>query len=90
MTVEAGAALSVTGSTVSGSVSATDPAGITYCGSTESGNLTVTGATGPVALGGTLPDGTACTADTISGAVTITRASAPVTVTGLRERHADP
>ena len=85
VTVEAGAALSVTGSAVSGSVTATDPAGITYCGSTESGNLTVTGATGPVALGGTLPDGTACTADTISGAVTITGASAPVTVTGLTQ-----
>ena len=79
VTVEAGAALSMTGSIVSGSVTATDPAGITYCGSTESGSLTVTGATGPVVLGDTLPDG-ACAADTISGAVTVTGASAPVTV----------
>ena len=88
VTVEAGAALSVTGSAVSGSVTATDPAGITYCGSTEAGSLTVTGATGPVVLSGALPDGTACTADTISGAVTITGASAPVTVTGLTQRGA--
>jgi hypothetical protein len=86
VTVEAGAALSVTGSTVTGAVTATDPAGITYCGSGETGNLTVTGATGPVVLSGALPDGTACAADTISGAVTITGASAPVTVTGLNER----
>ena len=88
VTVEAGAALSVTGSAVSGSVTATGPAGITYCGSTEAGSLTVTGATGPVVLSGALPDGTACTADTISGAVTITGASAPVTVTGLTQRGA--
>ena len=86
VTVEAGAALSVTGSTVSGSVTATDPAGITYCGSTEAGNLTVTGATGAVVLSGVLPDGTACGADTISGAVAVTGASAPVTVTGLKQR----
>ena len=86
VTVEAGAALSVTGSAVTGAVTATDPAGITYCGSSETGNLTVTGATGPVVLSGALPDGTACAADTISGAVTITGASAPVTVTGLNER----
>ncbi len=86
VTVEAGAALSVTGSIVSGSVTATDPAGITYCGSTEAGNVTVTGATGPVVLSGALPDGTACAADTISGAVSITGASAPVTVTGLKQR----
>jgi hypothetical protein len=85
VTVEAGAALSVTGSTVNGPVTATDPAGITYCGSSETGNLTVTGATGPVVLSGALPDGTACGADTISGAVTVTGASAPVTVTGLNE-----
>jgi hypothetical protein len=86
VTVEAGAALSVTGSTVTGAVTATDPAEITYCGSTETGNLTVTGATGPVVLSGALPDGTACAADTISGAVMITGASAPVTVTGLNGR----
>jgi hypothetical protein len=85
VTVAAGAALSVTGSIISGSVTATDPAGITYCGSTESGSLTVTGATGPVVLGGALPDGTACAANTISGAVSVTGASAPVTVTGLRQ-----
>jgi len=88
VTVEAGAALSVTGSAVSGSVTATNPAGITYCGSTEAGSLTVTGATGPVVLSGELPDGTVCPADTISGAVTITGASAPVAVTGLTQRGA--
>ncbi|MGH3164550.1 MAG: hypothetical protein ACRDN0_01490 [Trebonia sp.] len=88
MTVAARAELSVTDSTVSGSVTATDPAGITYCGSTEAGNLTVTGATGPVVLSSALPDGTACAADTISGAVAITGASAPVTVTGLKQRGA--
>ena len=86
VTVAAGAALSVTGSAVSGSMTATDPAGITYCGSTEAGNLTITGATGPVVLSGPLPDGTACAADTIAGSVTITGASAAVTVTGLKER----
>jgi hypothetical protein len=86
VTVAPGAALSVTGSVISGSVTATDPAGITYCGSTEAGNLTVTGAIGPVVLSGALPDGTACAADTVSGAVTVTEASAPVTVTGLTQQ----
>ena len=81
----AGAALSVTDSTVNGTVTATSPAGITYCGSTQDGGLTVTGATSPVILGGTLADGTACAADTIPSAVTVTGATAPVTVTGLHQ-----
>ncbi len=86
MTVEPGAALSVTNSAVNGAVTATSPSGITYCGSTEERRPEgVTGATGPVILGGTLPDGTACAADTISGAVTVTGAAVPVTVTGLNQ-----
>jgi hypothetical protein len=84
VTVEPGAALSVTNSAVNGAVTATSPSSITYCGSTENGGLTVTGATGPVTLGGTLPDG-ACAADTIPSSITITGATAPVTVTGLSQ-----
>jgi 5'-nucleotidase len=87
VTVDPGASLSVTDSSVSGTVNATDPASVTYCGSTEAGTLTVTGATGPVILGGTLPDGGACAADTIPSVITVSGASAaaPVSVTGLRE-----
>lgn len=85
VTVEPGAALSVKDSTVTGTVTATSPAGITFCGSTVNGSLSVTGATLPVILGGTLADGTACAADTIPGAVTVTGASAPVTLTGLNQ-----
>jgi hypothetical protein len=86
VTVEPGAALSVTNSTVEGTVTATNPSGITYCGSTEDGTLSVTGATLPVILGGTLPDGTTCAADTIPSAVSVTGATAPVTVTGLQQQ----
>ena len=86
VTVGPGAALSVTNSNVQGTVTATSPSGITYCGSTEAGGLSVTGATGPVVLGGALPDGTACTADMFSGPVTVTGATAPVTVTGLDQQ----
>jgi hypothetical protein len=84
---EPGAALSVTDSTVSGSVTATDPAWITYCGSTEAGNLTVTGATGAVVLSGALPDGTATApaAITVSG-VTLTGS---LTCTGNSPAPAD-
>lgn len=85
VTVEPGAALSVTNSAVNGSVTATSPSSITYCGSTEAGGLTVTGATGAVFLGGTLLDGTACAADTIPSSINITGATAPVSVTGLSQ-----
>jgi hypothetical protein len=86
VTVEPGAALSVTNSTVNGTVTATNPTSVTYCGSTQDGALSVTGATLPVILGGTLLDGTACAADTIPSAVTVTGATAPVTVTGLNQQ----
>ena len=56
--VEPGAALSVTNSTINGTVTATNPAAITFCGATEHGALSVTGPTqGPVILGGTLANG---------------------------------
>ena len=44
VTVEPGAALSVTNSTVNGPVTATSPSSVSYCGSTQHGALTVTGA----------------------------------------------
>jgi hypothetical protein len=79
VTVEPGAKLSVTDSTINGTVTATSPSAITYCGSAEAGALIVTGATGPVTLGNT------CASDTISGPVTITGASALVTVGELTQ-----
>lgn len=92
VTVEPGAKLSVRDSAIQGTVTATGPSAIGYCGSTEAGALTVTGATGPVSLGGIMPDGSACASeitsgalDTISGPVTITGASAPVFVGELTQ-----
>jgi hypothetical protein len=85
ITVAPGAGLSVTGSTIHGTVTATSPSEVIYCGSTEDGGLSVTGATGVVALGGTLSDNTPCGVDTIPSSVTVTRATAPVMITGLHE-----
>ena len=82
VTVAAGASLSVTNSTINGTVTATSPDTITYCGSTENGKLSVTGATGAVTLG----DGGSCAADTIpSLPITVTGAAGSVTVNGLQE-----
>ena len=81
VTVAAGASLSVTNSTISGTVTATSPDAITYCGSTENGTLSVTGATGAVTLG----DGGSCAADTIPSQINITGATGSVTVNGLQE-----
>ena len=81
VTVAAGASLSVTDSTISGTVTATSPDAITYCGSTENGTLSVSGATGAVTLG----DGGSCTADTIPSLIGIAGATGPVTVNGLQE-----
>jgi hypothetical protein len=92
VTVEPGAELSVRNSTINGTVTATSPSAIGYCGSTEAGALIVTGTTGPVSLGGIMPDGTACASeitsgvlDAISGPVTITGASSLVTVSELTQ-----
>jgi hypothetical protein len=85
ITVAAGAGLSVTDSTVNGTVTATKPSEIIYCGSTEHGALSVTGSAGVVALGGTLSDNTPCGPDTIPSAVTVTGATAPVTIQGLHQ-----
>jgi len=81
VTVAAGASLSVTNSTVNGTVTATSPGAITYCGSTEYGELSVSGATGAVTLG----DGGACAADNIPSTISITGATGSVTVNGLKE-----
>ena len=81
VTVAAGASLSVTNSTINGTVTATSPDTITYCGSTEDGTLSVSGATGAVTLG----DGGSCAADTIPSRISITGASGSVTVNGLQE-----
>jgi hypothetical protein len=85
ITVAPGAGLSVTGSTIHGTVTATSPSEVIYCGSTEDGGLSVTGAAGVVALGGTLSDNTPCGVDTIPSSVTVTGATAPVMITGLHE-----
>jgi hypothetical protein len=85
ITVAPGAGLTVTDSTVHGTVTATNPSEIIYCGSTEDGALSVTGATGVVALGGTLTDGTPCGVDTIPSAVTVTGATSLVTIAGLHQ-----
>ena len=85
VTVSPGASLSVTKSTISGQVTATDPAAVTYCGSTENGTLSITGATGSVILGGSLSDGSLCAADTIPSLISVTGSTGPVTVTGLKE-----
>jgi len=81
VTVAAGASLSVTNSTINGTVTATSPGTITYCGSTEDGQLSVSGATGAVTLG----DGGSCAADTIPSLISITGATSSVTVNGLEE-----
>jgi hypothetical protein len=81
VTVAAGASLSVTNSTISGTVTATSPGAITYCGSTENGMLSVSGATGAVTLG----DGGSCAADTIPSLISVTGATGSVTVNGLQE-----
>ncbi len=81
VTVAAGASLSVTNSTINGTVTATSPGAITYCGSTEDGTLSVSGATGAVTLG----NGGSCAADTIPSLITITGATGSVTVNGLQE-----
>jgi hypothetical protein len=75
----------VTNSTISGTVTATSPAAVTYCGSTENGTLTITGATGSVILGGALGNGGSCAADTIPSLITVTGSTGGVTVTGLKE-----
>jgi hypothetical protein len=81
VTVAAGASLSVTNSTVNGTVTATSPGAITYCGSTEYGELSVSASAGAVALG----DGGACAADNIPSTINITGATGSVTVNGLKE-----
>lgn len=81
VTVAAGASLSVTNSTVNGTVTATSPGAITYCGSTEYGELSVSASTGAVTLG----DGGACAADTIPSTINVTGATGSVTVNGLQE-----
>jgi IPT/TIG domain-containing protein len=85
ITVAPGAGLTVTDSAVHGTVTATNPSEIIYCGSTEDGALSVTGATGVVALGGTLTDGTPCAPDTIPSDVTITGSTSLVTITALHQ-----
>lgn len=81
VTVEPGAALSVTDSVINGTVTATDPADVRYCGVAEHGALNVTGASRPVILG----DGSACGDDTILDLVTVTGTIGSVTVTGLTQ-----
>ena len=71
----------MTNSTVNGTVTATSPGAITYCGSTEDGKLSVSASTGAVTLG----DGGACAADTIPSTISITGAAGPVMVNGLEE-----
>ena len=85
ITVAPGAGLTVTNSTVHGTVTATDPSEVIYCGSTEVGALSVAGATGVVSLGGDLTDGTPCIGNTITGDVTITGATSLVQLTGLHQ-----
>jgi hypothetical protein len=85
ITVAPGAGLTVTDSAVHGTVTATDPSEVIYCGSTEDGALSVTGATGVVSLGGPLTDGTPCIGNTITGDVTITGATSLVQLTGLHQ-----
>jgi hypothetical protein len=81
VTVAAGASLSVTNSTVNGTVTATSPGAVTYCGSTEYGQLSVSASTGAVTLG----DGGACAADKIPSTISIIGAAGSVTVNGLEE-----
>lgn len=92
VTVGSGASLSVVNSTVNGTVTATGAAGtdippgpgeagITYCGSKQSGTLNITGTTGGVTLG----DGNTCTADTIPSIVTVSGTSGVVSIVGLKE-----
>ncbi len=75
----------MTNSAIYGTVTATDPASVTYCKVTEDGTLSVTGATGAVILGGTLANGSSCAADTIPSLITITGTVGPVEINGLSE-----
>jgi hypothetical protein len=81
VTVDAGAGLIVTNSTVKGTVTATDASVISYCGSNQQGTLKITGTSGAVTLG----NGGSCAADTIPSLITISGTAGQVTVVGVAE-----
>ncbi|MEW2066843.1 ParB/Srx family N-terminal domain-containing protein [Streptomyces sp. NPDC007346] len=67
VTVRAGAALVLTGSTLEGPLQSDRAAAIHVCGSSLSGPLAISGTAGPVRLGGP-----GCTANSVTGAVVLT------------------
>ncbi|MYR93666.1 MULTISPECIES: ParB/Srx family N-terminal domain-containing protein [unclassified Streptomyces] len=67
VTVRAGAALVLTGSTLEGPVQSDRAAAIHVCGSAVTGPLAISRTTGPVRLGGP-----GCTANSVTGAVVLT------------------
>ncbi|MFF0054328.1 ParB/Srx family N-terminal domain-containing protein [Streptomyces microflavus] len=67
VTVRAGAALVLTGSTLEGPLQADRAAAVHVCGSSVTGPLAISRTTGPVRLGGP-----GCTANSVTGAVVLT------------------
>jgi hypothetical protein len=77
-----GAGLRVTGSVISGAVTATRARWVQVCGSIIIGALRAGATTGPVTAGA----GGSCRSDTVHGRLVITGSAGPVMVTGLHQQ----